>query len=53
MLSRRSSAADLSPQDVEVIRSLAEQRNVALSDRPGETPEDLFVSLQHAKTFAD
>ena len=52
MLSRRASPADLTDQDLEVIRTVASQHNVDIGDQPGQTPEDVFVSLQYANTFA-
>ncbi|MDJ0768557.1 MAG: hypothetical protein QNJ12_07165 [Ilumatobacter sp.] len=52
MLSRRSSPADLSPEDVEIIKTVAADNELNVSDQVGETVEDLFVSWQHAYTFA-
>jgi hypothetical protein len=52
MLSRRASPADLTDQDLEVIRTVAAQHDVTIGDQAGQTPEDVFVSWQLANTFA-
>ena len=52
MLSRRTSAAQLTSEDLDVIRGVAERNDLAISERVGERPEDIFVSMQFANTFA-
>ena len=52
MLTRRTTAAQLTPEDLNVIRQVAERNDVSISDEVGERPEDVFVSWQFANTFA-
>jgi len=52
MLSRRTSAAQLTAEDVNVIRQVAERNDISIGDEIGERPEDVFVSWQFANTFA-
>lgn len=53
MLSRRASPADLTADDVALIEQLVTEQQVSLSDTPGQTAEDVFVSWQLANTFTD
>jgi len=52
MLSRRTSAAQLTAEDLDVIRGVAERNDLAISDEVGQRPEDIFTSMQFANTFA-